>query len=133
MKVLFSIKPEFVAKIEAGTKKYEYRKILFKNTNVSHVVIYATRPIGRIIGEFEVSKILSDDPQKLWARTKTHSGVSYDFYQQYFSGCDLGFALEINNLRIYKKNIDPFKTLPSFTPPQSFCYVKNDSPLQNLH
>ena len=48
MKVLLSIKPEFVEKIFAGTKKYEFRKSLFKKNGVKDVVIYASAPIKRV-------------------------------------------------------------------------------------
>ena len=44
MKVLMSIKPEFVEEIIKGTKKYEYRKSLFKNPDISEIVVYATQP-----------------------------------------------------------------------------------------
>ena len=59
MKVLLSIKPEFVEKIFAGTKKYEFRKSLFKKSGVKYVVIYASAPIKRVVGEFEIDDILS--------------------------------------------------------------------------
>ena len=57
MKVLLSIKPEFVEKIFAGTKKYEFRKSLFKKSGVKYVVIYASAPIKRVVGEFEIDDI----------------------------------------------------------------------------
>ena len=41
MKVLLSIKPEFVREIFAGNKKYEYRKAIFTK-NVNQVVVYST-------------------------------------------------------------------------------------------
>ena len=44
MKVLLSIKPEFVEAIFSGEKLYEYRKAIFKK-NVTTVVIYATKPV----------------------------------------------------------------------------------------
>ena len=34
MKVLLSIKPEYVDKIFSGEKRYEYRKSMFKNKNI---------------------------------------------------------------------------------------------------
>ena len=40
MKVLLSIKPEFADKIFNGTKKYEFRKSIFKNKDVDTVVVY---------------------------------------------------------------------------------------------
>ena len=64
MKVLLSIKPNFVDSIIKGQKKYEYRKIIFKK-DVQTVVIYKTTPFCKIIGEFEIEDILSDTPDKI--------------------------------------------------------------------
>lgn len=38
MKVLLSIKPQFAIKIFDGTKKFEFRKIIFKNSDIQTVV-----------------------------------------------------------------------------------------------
>ena len=38
MKVLLSIKPEFAFAIINGSKKFEYRKNIFKNQDISSVV-----------------------------------------------------------------------------------------------
>ena len=70
MKVLLSIKPEFALKIFNGSKKYEYRRAIFKNREVSIVIVYASDPIKRVIGEFEIEDILYDEPQLLWLKTK---------------------------------------------------------------
>lgn len=52
MKVLLSIKPEFVEKIFSGEKRFEYRKSIFKQQNIDTIVIYSTMPVGMIVGEF---------------------------------------------------------------------------------
>lgn len=57
MKVLLSIKPEFVQEIFTGKKKYEYRKVIFTRS-VDKVVVYSTKPVGMIVGEFTVENIL---------------------------------------------------------------------------
>ena len=58
MKVLLSIKPEFVEEIIEGRKKFEYRKSIFTRTDVSSVVVYATKPFGKVVGEFEIGSII---------------------------------------------------------------------------
>lgn len=58
MRVLLSIKPEFVEKIFSGEKLYEYRKATFKNEDISSVVIYSTMPVGKIVGEFKFKKFI---------------------------------------------------------------------------
>ena len=70
MKVLLSIKPEFVEKIFAGTKKYEFRKSLFKKSGVKCVVIYASTPIKRVVGEFEIDNIVADGVNARWNHTE---------------------------------------------------------------
>lgn len=122
MIALFSIKPEYVEKIFSGEKHYEYRKAIFKN-NVKKIVIYCTKPVGMIVGEFEIEDILEDCPKSIWKKTKDYSGVSRTFYDEYFSGREKGYAINIGTKRVYESAINPFEVLDSFTPPQSFIYL----------
>ena len=122
MKVLLSIKPEFVEKIFAGTKKYEFRKTLFKRRGVKHVVIYASAPIKRVVGEFEIDEILSDDVDILWNKTKKYSGITQAFYKLYFQNKKTANAIQIGRIKKYEKA----KSLSDYNirqAPQSFCYV----------
>lgn len=123
MKVLLSIKPEFVKEIFNGTKKFEYRKSIFKNKDVKTIVIYATMPIGKIVGEFEIDYILQKHPTQLWEETKDFSGVSKEFYYQYFDGRENGYAIAIKKLKEYKKAICPHRKYDNFYAPQSFKYL----------
>nr|VFJ86671.1 MAG: Predicted transcriptional regulator, contains an HTH and PUA-like domains [Candidatus Kentron sp. LFY]VFJ86970.1 MAG: Predicted transcriptional regulator, contains an HTH and PUA-like domains [Candidatus Kentron sp. LFY]VFK15551.1 MAG: Predicted transcriptional regulator, contains an HTH and PUA-like domains [Candidatus Kentron sp. LFY] len=125
MIALFSIKPEYVEKIFSGEKNYEYRKSLFKN-DVEKIVIYCTKPVGMIVGEFDVGEILEDCPTKIWGKTKNNSGVCKDFYKDYFSGRDKGYAISIGPKIRYEKSINPYEIFGSFTPPQSFCYLTEE-------
>ena len=67
MKVVLSIKPEFAYKIFDGSKKFEFRKSIFKNEKVTSVIVYASSPVQQVIGEFEIEDILNYDLQTLWA------------------------------------------------------------------
>ena len=122
MKVLLSIKPEFVEKIFAGTKKYEFRKSLFKKSGVKYVVIYASAPIKRVVGEFEIDDILSDDVKTVWEQTKKYSGITKEFYQSYFKQKKIANAIKIGSVKKFKSP----KTLFDYNisqAPQSFCYI----------
>lgn len=122
MKVLLSIKPEFVQKIFFRSKKYEFRKVLFKK-DVESVVIYSTMPVGRIVGEFTIKNILSDTPVNVWEQTKAYAGINYEYFSQYFWGRQLAHAIEIGELIKYEVEIDPFRDFPDFVAPQSFRYI----------
>lgn len=123
MKVLLSIKPQFVQEIFDGTKKYEYRKIIFKNKNVKTIVIYATKPVGKIVGEFEIDRILVEHPSEIWKKTEKYAGITQAYYDEYFEGREKAYAIQIKSVNEYKYPICPFANNNDFVPPQSFKYL----------
>lgn len=127
MKVLLSIKPEFVEKIFSGEKLFEYRKAVFKRPDVKSVVIYSTMPEGKIVGEFSIGDILAKHPKELWEKTKDVSGINREFYDEYFSDRETAYAIEIKDLKKYEKPIDPYKVERGFKAPQSFKYLESNS------
>lgn len=126
MKVVLSIKPEFANKIFDGTKKFEFRKAIFKNTQIKTVIVYASSPVQRVIGEFEIEGILEHDLATLWERTHAFSGISKEFFDQYFAEKQFGFAIQIKKVIKYKKP-KCLKTDFQLHPPQSFAYYLTDS------
>lgn len=122
MRVILSIKPEFANKIFEGTKKYEFRRAIFKNQDVKKVVVYASSPVQKIIGEFEIDRILKDDLNTLWSQTKKYSGISEDFFFEYFGDKEHGFAIKIKNFKKYRVPKCIREDYNLF-PPQSFLYL----------
>lgn len=124
MKVLLSIKPEYAHKILSGSKHYEFRKAVFKDSRVNTVVIYATKPLGKVIGEFDIESVIQDEPQSLWEQTKEFSGITKLFFDEYFDGREKAFAIKIKSTSTYDepKNLKDF--LPNGIAPQSFCYLR---------
>jgi predicted transcriptional regulator len=123
MKIILSIKPEFANKIFEGDKKFEFRRSIFKNKNVSKVIVYASSPISKVIGEFEIGEILFKDLNTLWKETKEFSGITEDYFYDYFEGKENGFALEVKRVKRYKKELC-IKESFGKVPPQSFAYIK---------
>ncbi|MDC0826617.1 MULTISPECIES: ASCH domain-containing protein [Lactococcus] len=124
MKALLSIKPEFVEEIIEGRKKFEYRKKVFKRTDVSSIIVYATKPYGKVVGEFEVGTILEERLDKLWTDTKLVSGITEEFFYDYFKDRDSGYAIQIKEFKEYKKHLDLSEFDKNIkVAPQSFCYV----------
>ena len=125
MKALLSIKPEFVEEIIEGRKKFEYRKKLFKRSDISSIVVYATKPYGKVVGEFEIETILEENIDKLWSDTKHLSGISEEFFYEYFKDRDSGFAIQIKKFKEYKKHLELSEFDSTIKPaPQSFCYIR---------
>jgi predicted transcriptional regulator len=122
MKILLSIKPEFALKIFNGSKRYEYRRTIFKQGEVKTVVVYASDPVKQVIGEFEIGEILYEEPEVLWAKTKNQSGITRNRFLEYFDNKPKGYAIEVKVAQTYDIPI-PLKNLMVPRPPQSFRYL----------
>ena len=125
MKVLMSIKPEFVDRIISGEKSYEFRRVLYKRNDISRIVVYASSPVCRIVGEIEVASLLTDTPESLWQKTKDKAGISEQFFFAYFSGRDKAHAIEVKAFHPYEEQVKLKDKYPSLVPPQSFCYAED--------
>ena len=118
---LISINPEHVQNIINGTKKYEYRKIAAKQ-DVSSIIIYETTPIKKIVAEAEIVEVIMLAPEELWAQTKDASGISKQFFDEYFQNREIAYAYKLGKIKVY----DEPKTLFEYgikAAPQSFIYL----------
>lgn len=123
MKVLLSIKPKFAFKIFEGVKKFEFRKIIFKNPNIKTVVVYASSPVQQVIGEFEIDDILTSTPDEIWKITRKYSGISEQYFYDYFADREIAHAIKIKEAIKYKEPLS-LKENYNVSPPQSYLYLK---------
>ncbi len=123
MRILLSIKPEFADKILSGEKCFEFRKVIPRNKGIHTVVIYATMPVGKIIGEFQIDSIISEPPTKLWKITQDGAGINQIFFDQYFKNREMGHAIKIKFYKRYDMPIMLTEVLKNGVPPQSFVYL----------
>lgn len=119
--ILLSIKPEYVEKLFDGSKKYEFRRKICKN-QVSRIVVYATSPIMKVIGEMEVKQTLENAPMHLWNQTQEYAGISKELFFKYFRGCAIAYGYEIGHTIRYDKAKD-LSEYGITTAPQSFIYL----------
>lgn len=124
--VLLSIKPEFAEDILNGQKQFEFRRVIFKAKKVSKIVIYASSPVQRVIGEFEVGGILALSRKELWRQTKTRAGIRKIYFDQYFRGCETAFAIKVKSPRRYARPRKLELVCGSKIPPQSFRYLNSN-------
>ena len=122
MKLLLSIKPLFVKGIINKEKIYELRRN-FTKKQIDKIVIYESAPISRVVGEFEVEKVLHESLENLWDITKDFSCVDREFFEKYFNWKEYWYAIKIKNPKRYKKP----KLITDYwmkRPPQSYAFIE---------
>lgn len=122
---LFSIRPEFAEAILEGRKTYEFRRRLFARDDVTRILVYASSPVQRVVGEFSVEEILVMEPRKLWTTTSRGAAVVRKFFDLYFKGRQVGYAVKVGRVRRYRRPMTLKKSCGLERPPQSFCYLQS--------
>ena len=120
--VLMSIKPAYADAILLRRKRYEFRRTVFRSPPVRRVLIYASNPVQRVVGEFAVVGVLRMELDALWLLTMDGAGLDRESFDAYFAGRNQGNAIEVGRVIRYQL---PFRLrdLGVQRPPQSFCYV----------
>lgn len=120
--MLLSINPEYVERILQGKKIYEYRKFRCRD-DVDKIIIYATAPQKRIVGEAEIADIVEDDILTVWRKTKEYSGITYNFYRRYYKGKKKAIAYQLKNVTIYEEPL-ALEDIGIACAPQSYQYLR---------
>lgn len=122
MKVLMSIRPQYVEKIFSGEKVYELRRKIFKKS-INTIVVYASSPVMKVVGEINVDSIVVDSPKNIFQRFEDKIGISKDNFFNYFSNTNIAYAIKIGKVIKYPEP----KKLSYFgisRAPQSYIYLK---------
>ncbi|WP_220398889.1 hypothetical protein [Flavobacterium cellulosilyticum] len=84
-------------------------------------MVYASSPVQKVIGEFEIGEIFKYGLATLWDKTKEYSGISEAYFYEYFADRKHGFTNQIKNKTKFKIPTN-LKEDYNLTPPQSFAY-----------
>ena len=121
--ILLSVKPKFADLIVDGSKLVELRRTVPAQT-VGTIAIYSSSPVQAIVALADVSKTIEASPTKLWTIAKENGGgLTRSELMDYFESKKTGFAIMLQNVRVYDKPVLPTKIFKSFTAPQSFRYL----------
>lgn len=118
-----SIKPQYANKIFSGEKKFEFRRTIFKKTDVKSVIVYSSSPVQKVIGEFEIEKVIAEENVEVLLEKTNRMGISGDSLRDYYQDRKMCYAIKIKNPILYS----PAKNLKDFGinfAPQSFVYIK---------
>ncbi len=118
--IILPIHPIHVNKILSGEKIYEYRKRI--PLDIRYIVVYATAPIKKIVALIEIDMIIKGSPKIVWEKTQSHSGISNDFFRQYFSDNKNAYAIRFKSVLKLEKPM-PLTCMDHPRAPQSYVYV----------
>jgi predicted transcriptional regulator len=124
--VLLSIKPEFADKIFSGVKRFEFRRVLFRAPSVSRVIVYASHPVKKVVGEFQVEAILSEHKREIWKATRLFAGIKKEYFDLYFRDTEEAHAIKIKNAQRYPCSVPLYAVCRTKRPPQSFMYLNRE-------
>ena len=119
--MLLTIKPQYVEKIIAVQKKFEFRKFRCRD-GIDTIVIYATAPTKKVVGEVRFLGIIKDDVEDVWQKTNDFSGIPKKDYNAYYKEHKVAVAYQLGEVTVY----DEPKTLMGLGlnyVPQSFAYL----------
>src|SRR4051794_21660058 len=123
-RVLLSVKPQFAEAILAGDKTFEFRRALFRSPEVTTIVLYASSPTCKVVGEFTIDRVLTLALDDLWNTTRNGGASARLFFEDYYEGRPPAPPLQVKQTRRFRPPLSPQKDLGITPPPQSFCYLE---------
>lgn len=119
---LLSIKPVYADAIFFGRKTVEFRRSRLA-LDVELALVYATLPVGRIVGWFRVAGIAESTPDGLWRRFGRDGAIRRRDYFAYFDGADRAYGIEIADPIAAERPLPLDSLVAGLRAPQSFQYL----------
>jgi predicted transcriptional regulator len=131
---IISIHPCYADAILAGEKTIELRRRVPKLTSGSRLWIYATRPMGAVIGVVTIREVAKAAPSTIWRRHRSGAGVDHASFKAYFKGAHEAVAILLTAAeRVSPITIEQLRKIRNrFHPPQVLLRL-TDSEAQALH
>jgi len=123
---LLSIKPAYAEAILAGRKTIEFRRSRIA-ADIDIVLVYATQPVGQVVGWFQVASVIESTPGKLWRDYSDQGGIDRHAYLDYFSDTRKAFGILVRSATRLKVPARLDQIGLGVRPPQSFKYLAPDA------
>lgn len=125
---IISIRPNFAEAILAGEKTVELRRRVPQIGVGTRLWIYATKPVGAVVGSASVKKLVRGTPDEVWEKCGDQTGVNREAFDTYFYGTELAIGLVLVN--VHRGRPVPIEELRSiragFHPPQVIAPISNE-------
>jgi predicted transcriptional regulator len=125
--MLLSVRPRYAESILAGAKSAEIRRQRPNILPGTPVIIYATKPVGAVIGTANIDQVCEGVPADLWDRYHHKVGVSKEEFDRYLNGVSTAYLLLLSGacrLNI-PLTLEEMRESGDFRPPRSYQYVNH--------
>lgn len=132
---IISIHPRHANAILDGAKTVELRRRIPTLSVGTRLWIYATLPVGAIIGLATVDRIVRGEPKKIWLEFGDQTGIDRMDFDAYFSGAEeaIGLLLVDAQRSIEQVEIAQLRGLrDGFHPPRVMMTISSHE-AQRLH
>ncbi|MBX9859245.1 MAG: ASCH domain-containing protein [Sphingomonas sp.] len=132
---IISIQPRYANAILDGVKTVELRRRIPALSVGTRLWIYATLPVGAVIGRATVDRIVRGEPKKIWLEFGDQTGIDRIDFDAYFSGAEEAIGLQLVDVQrsVEQVDISQLRALrEGFHPPQVIMTISNRE-AQRLH
>jgi len=119
---LMAIHPVYAEAILDGRKGVEFRKRRLAD-DIETVLIYATSPIQKVVGQFSISDTKIDTPESIWSAYGAVGIIGYEDFIEYYGDADQAVAFVVGESVRYERPRPLAELHPAPSIPQSFSYV----------
>ena len=126
---IISIHPRHANAILDGAKTIELRRRIPNLSVGTRLWIYATRPVGAIVGMATVERVVRGEPEGIWLAFGDKTGIERDDFDTYFDGAEeaVGLLLVGAQRSIEHVEIEQLRGLrDGFHPPQVMMAISRD-------
>jgi predicted transcriptional regulator len=124
-----AIHPRYADAILEGEKLVEFRKRKLAD-DITTVLIYATAPVQKIVGEFSIKRTVVDEPSSIWATFGEVGVIDESSFDEYYASSTHAVAFLVDEALRYKRP-RALSDVQGNSIPQSFYYVHRMRPVQN--
>lgn len=122
--LLMSIKPRYAEQILSGKKRVELRRMFSPRWAGHRVVLYASNPVGALVGEAKIAHVVAAPPKDIWPAFGSQLGCTRREFDEYVGESAEVFAISLDNVRPYSHRVsrkDMSRVIGvDLRPPQSY-------------
>ena len=127
--MLLSVRPRFAESILAGAKRAEIRRLRPAIRPGTPVIIYATMPVGAVVGTAHIDRVCQGAPSLLWEEYHSQMGVTQQEFERYLHGLSTAYLLILSDVHrlTCPLTLEDMRETAAFQPPRSYRYLDRNA------